>query len=296
MFRTVSVQQPNSESSKGGAQDMKQTCTICPRKCVLEEGQTGLCRARVNRGGKVACGNYARVTALSLDPIEKKPLKRFYPGTRILSVGSYGCNLDCPFCQNSDISMTDEKTVDWRIISPKELIDQAEQLKGAGNIGIAFTYNEPLVGYEYVLDAARIAKQRGLKTVLVTNGSILPEPWLELLPVIDAANIDLKAFTEEGYRSLGGDLETVKTAIALAAERIHVEVTSLIVPGLNDDESEMRAEAKWLKALPGGVALHLSRYFPMYRQRDGAPTPLDTIDKLTEIARQYVPNVYRGNC
>ncbi|MEN6418692.1 MAG: AmmeMemoRadiSam system radical SAM enzyme [Clostridiaceae bacterium] len=275
---------------------MKQTCTICPRRCVLEEGQTGFCRARENRGGKVVCGNYARVTALSLDPIEKKPLKRFYPGTRILSVGSYGCNLSCPFCQNSDISMANEKTVDWRIVTPNDLVDQAEQLKGAGNIGIAFTYNEPLIGYEYVFDCARLAKERGLKTVLVTNGFILPEPWLELLPVIDAANIDLKAFTEEGYRSLGGDLETVKTAIALAAERIHVEVTSLIVPGLNDDESEMRAEAKWLKALPGGVALHISRYFPMYRQREGAPTPLGAIDKLTEIARQYVPNVYRGNC
>lgn len=275
---------------------MKQTCTICPRRCVLEEGQTGFCRARENHGGKVVCGNYARVTALSLDPIEKKPLKRFYPGTRILSVGSYGCNLSCPFCQNSDISMANEKTVDWRIVMPNDLVDQAEQLKGAGNIGIAFTYNEPLIGCEYVFDCARLAKERGLKTVLVTNGFILPEPWLELLPVIDAANIDLKAFTEEGYRSLGGDLETVKTAIALAAERIHVEVTSLIVPGLNDDESEMRAEAKWLKALPGGVALHISRYFPMYRQREGAPTPLGTIDKLTEIARQYVPNVYRGNC
>ncbi len=275
---------------------MKQTCTICPRRCVLEEGQTGFCRARENRGGKVVCGNYARVTALSLDPIEKKPLKRFHPGTRILSVGSYGCNLNCPFCQNSDISMANEKTVDWRIVTPEELVAQAEQLKGAGNIGIAFTYNEPLIGYEYVFECASLAKARGLKTVLVTNGYILPEPWLELLPVIDAANIDLKAFTEEGYRSLGGDLETVKTAIALAAERIHVEVTSLIVPGLNDDESEMRAEAKWLKALPGGVALHISRYFPMYRQREGAPTPLGTIDKLTEIARQYVPNVYRGNC
>jgi pyruvate formate lyase activating enzyme len=275
---------------------MQQTCTICPRKCVLEEGQTGFCRARGNRGGKVVCINYARVTALSLDPIEKKPLKRFFPGTRILSVGSYGCNLSCPFCQNSDISMADEKTVDWRIITPEELVAQAEQLKSAGNIGIAFTYNEPLIGYEYVLDTARLAKQRGLKNVLVTNGSILPEPWLELLPFIDAANIDLKAFTEEGYRSIGGDLETVKTAIALAAERIHVEVTSLIVPGLNDDEDEMRLEARWLKALPGGFALHISRYFPMYHQRDGAPTPLGTIDKLVEIARQYVPNVYRGNC
>jgi pyruvate formate lyase activating enzyme len=275
---------------------MKQTCTICPRRCVLEEGQTGFCRARENRNGKVVCLNYARVTALSLDPIEKKPLKRFHPGTRILSVGSYGCNLTCPFCQNSDISMANEKTVDWHIVTIDDLVDQAEQLKGAGNIGIAFTYNEPLIGYEYVFDCASLAKERGLKTVLVTNGFILPEPWLKLLPVIDAANIDLKAFTEEGYRSLGGDLESVKTAIALAAERIHVEVTSLIVPGLNDDESEMRAEAKWLKALPGGVALHISRYFPMYRQREGAPTPLDTIDKLTEIARQYVPNVYRGNC
>ena len=275
---------------------MKQTCAICPRRCELAEGQTGFCRARMNRDGVIACANYARVTSLALDPIEKKPLRRFYPGSKILSVGSYGCNLACPFCQNSDISMAGEDGVGWRIVTPQELIERAEALKDAGNIGIAFTYNEPLIGCEYVKDCAVLAKQAGLMTVLVTNGSILPEPWLALLPLIDAANIDLKAFTEEGYRSLGGDLETVKTAIALAAERIHVEVTSLIVPGLNDGEGEMRAEAQWLASLPGEIALHISRFFPMYHMRNCPPTPLETIDKLTAIAREYLPYVYKGNC
>jgi len=275
---------------------VKQVCGICPRHCALEEGQTGFCRARVNRGGKIECGNYARVTALALDPIEKKPLARFHPGSKILSVGSYGCNLRCPFCQNHEISMADETDAAFRTISPAKLAALAKEYERDGNIGVAFTYNEPLIGYEYVCDCAALAKQRGLCTVLVTNGTICESPWLELLPLIDAANIDLKGFSEECYKAVGGDFETVKRAIALAAERIHVEVTTLVVPGLNDDESMMREQAKWLAGLRGDVTLHISRFFPMYRMRGLAPTPVGDIEKLVRTAKEYLPHVYRGNC
>lgn len=275
---------------------MKINCTICPRRCALEEGQTGFCRARGNRSGTIVCLNYARVTALALDPIEKKPLRWFYPGTRILSAGSYGCNLACSFCQNHGISMADETSVLWRDIPPEELVGQAEALRSEGNIGLAFTYNEPLIGYEYVRDCAKLCRARGLKTVLVTNGMILSEPWRELLPLIDAANIDLKCFTPEGYRSLGGDLETVKTAISLAVGRIHLEVTTLVVPGFNDGEAEMREIARWLAGLQADVPLHISRFFPQYRMLDRPPTPVTAIDRLSAVAGEYLPHVYRGNC
>ena len=275
---------------------MKVSCAICPRRCALEEGQTGFCRARGNRNGAIVCLNYARVTALALDPIEKKPLRRFYPGSRILSAGSYGCNLACAFCQNHGISMADETSASWREIPPEELVGEAEALKSEGNIGLAFTYNEPLIGYEYVRDCAELCRVRGLKTVLVTNGMILSEPWEKLLPLIDAANIDLKCFTPEGYRSLGGDLETVKAAISLTVGRIHVEVTTLVVPGFNDGEAEMRGIARWLAGLKADVPLHISRFFPQYRMLDRAPTPVDTIGRLAAVAGEYLPHVYKGNC
>jgi len=275
---------------------VKQTCGICPRQCVLEEGQTGFCRARENRGGRIVCGNYARVTSLALDPIEKKPLRRFHPGGYILSVGSYGCNLRCPFCQNSAISMAGPNDVPWREISPEELVFRAQALRREGNIGIAFTYNEPLVGYEYVFDCAKLAKDAGLKTVLVTNGTVCAEPWLELLHFIDAANIDLKGFSQTAYDAVGGDLETVKTAIALAAARIHVEVTTLVVPGLSDGAEQMRGQAAWLAGLSKDIPLHLSRFFPMYRMQDRPPTPLDTIEELAAIAGESLIYVYKGNC
>ena len=275
---------------------MKIACDICPRRCALEEGQTGFCRARGNRSGTIVCLNYARVTALALDPIEKKPLRRFFPGSRILSAGSYGCNLACAFCQNHAISMADETNVSWKEIPPETLVRKAEALRSEGNIGLAFTYNEPLIGYEYVRDCARLCKEKGLKVVLVTNGSILPEPWRALLPLVDAANIDLKCFTAEGYRVLGGDLETVKAAISLAAGRIHLEVTTLVVPGFNDGEAEMRALAGWLAGLGADVPLHISRFFPQYRMLDRPPTSVETIMRLSAIAGEYLPHVYRGNC
>ena len=274
---------------------MKATCTICPKQCTLDEGQLGFCRARRNRGGEIIAENYGRVTSLALDPIEKKPLRRFYPGSKILSVGSYGCNMDCGYCQNCEIARADADSVEWEEFTPEALVALAEQTRNKGNIGIAFTYNEPLVGYEFVLDTARLAKKRDLKTVLVTNGMILKEPWERLIPFIDAANIDLKSFTKEGYIMLGGDFDTVKETIAAASGNMHLELTTLIVPGLNDSEREMREEAARIASLSPEIPLHLSRFFPRHRMRDCAPTPPETIYQLTEIARESLRFVYTGN-
>ena len=274
---------------------MKATCPICPKQCALDEGQLGFCRARSNRGDEIIAENYGRVTSLALDPIEKKPLRRFYPGSKILSVGSYGCNMNCGYCQNCEIARADADSVEWEEFTPEALVALAEQTRTKGNIGIAFTYNEPLVGYEFVLDTARLAKKRDLKTVLVTNGMILKEPWERLIPFIDAANIDLKSFTKEGYRTLGGDFDTVKETIAAAAGNMHLELTTLIVPGLNDSEQQMREEAAWIAALSPEIPLHLSRFFPRHRMRDCAPTPPETIYQLTEIARESLRFVYTGN-
>ena len=195
---------------------MKQRCELCFHHCALEEGQTGLCRARVNRGGTILPLNYSRVTSLALDPIEKKPLRRFHSGSMILSVGSFGCNLRCPFCQNHEISMAGEDELNTEELPPDDLAALAERLRLRGNIGVAYTYNEPLIGYEYVRDCAEAVRARGMVNVLVSNGTVEEAPWRELLPLIDAANIDLKGFTEGWYRRLGGDLETVKRSIALA--------------------------------------------------------------------------------
>ncbi|MEA4870076.1 MAG: AmmeMemoRadiSam system radical SAM enzyme [Christensenella sp.] len=273
---------------------MKTVCPICPKQCALEEGQRGFCRARVNRGGVVVPENYGRVTSLALDPIEKKPLRRFFPGTKILSVGSYGCNMDCAYCQNSSIARADA-TADWEEILPEALVALAEQTRAQGNIGLAFTYNEPLIGYEFVLDTARLAKEKELKTVLVTNGMILPGPWGRLLPLIDAANIDLKAFTNEGYRSLGGDFGTVKQAISSAAGRIHLELTTLVIPGFNDSAEQMRDEVEWIAALDPAIPLHLSRFFPRHRMLATAPTPPETLRRMADIAREKLEYVYIGN-
>lgn len=274
---------------------MKAVCTICPKRCAPEEGRLGFCRARINRGGVIECENYGRVTSISLDPIEKKPLRRFHPGAAILSVGSYGCNMDCAYCQNCEISRADAESVGWREMTPEELVEQAKQSRFRGNIGLAFTYNEPLVGYEFVLDCAKLAKKNDLAVVLVTNGMILPDPWEKLLPYADAANIDLKAFSAEGYRSLGGDFGVVQETISRAVGRIHLEITTLIVPGLSDGEDDMRREAEWLSSLSPEIPLHLSRFFPRHRMHDAAPTPAKTVLRLADIARDNLKYVYTGN-
>ena len=274
---------------------MKTLCDLCPRRCSLSEGQLGFCRARINQSGKILCENYGRVTSLALDPIEKKPLRRFYPGTNILSVGSYGCNMDCGYCQNNGIARADSASIEWETISPEALVTLAEGYRPQGNIGLAFTYNEPLIGYEYVLDCAKLAKQRGLKIVLVTNGMIEPKRWVRLLSYVDAANIDLKAFTEEGYRALGGDLDTVKATIAQAQGRIHLELTTLIVPGFNDGDESMREETAWIASVSSQIPLHLSRFFPRHRMKAASATPPETLRRLEKIARENLSYVYLGN-
>ena len=274
---------------------MSTICTLCFHHCCLDEGRTGACRARGNQGGRIAPLNYGRLTALALDPIEKKPLRRFHPGSMVLSVGSFGCNLHCPFCQNAEIAAAgaEADTQDW---TPDRLVQQALRLRDRGNIGVAYTYNEPLVGYEYVRDCAGLAREAGLANVLVTNGVIEPDPWRRLLERLDAVNIDLKGFTEDWYRTLGGELEVVKRSIALAAERCHLEVTTLVVPGENDSEEEMDALARWLASVDRDIPLHVTRFFPRHRMADKPPTPVETVYRLAQAARAHLSFVYTGNC
>jgi pyruvate formate lyase activating enzyme len=273
---------------------MKVTCDICPHHCHIEEGGIGFCNARANIGGAVTCINYGRVTSMALDPIEKKPLYHFMPGKRILSVGGFGCNLRCPFCQNCEISMAD-RNADTGTVTPEQLAAKASELVPSGNIGIAYTYNEPLIGYEFVRDTAQLIRNEGLKNVVVTNGYICREPLSRLLPLIDAMNIDLKGFTEAFYRELRGDLKTVQEAIALAHEQCHVEVTTLIIPGKNDGVDEMTALCQWLSGISRDIPLHLSRFFPRYQYKEKTPTPPETLYRLADIARQYLTHVHLGN-
>lgn len=274
---------------------MKIVCDICPHHCSLEEGQLGFCRARANRGGKIVCDNYGRITSIALDPVEKKPLKRFFPGSFILSVGSYGCNLRCPFCQNYEISMADGNEISTEQVMPEILVGMALSLIKEGNIGIAYTYNEPLISYEYIVDCAGLAREKGLKNVLVTNGYVCEEPLLKLLPYVDAMNIDLKSFTGEFYKKIKGDLEAVKRTIALAAKQCHVEVTTLIIPGENDSEDEMNELSSWLASIDPEIPLHVTRFFPRWRMSDKKATPVEKIYNLAGIARRNLHYVYEGN-
>ncbi|MBR1640815.1 MAG: AmmeMemoRadiSam system radical SAM enzyme [Butyrivibrio sp.] len=278
-------------------------CNVCHNGCYLNEGDIGLCMARTCRDGKVVAKNYGQITSIALDTIEKKPLNLFYPGSMVVSVGSYGCNLRCPFCQNHEISYDFDREYPYgfREISPVELADIALQYKDEGNIGIAFTYNEPLVGYEYVIDAAREVHERGMKTVLVSNGNVSREVAEEVIPHIDAMNIDLKGFTDAYYRdALKGDREMVMDFIEMAAGKSHVEVTTLVVPGYNDTEAEIKELSKWLSFLDGGrgkesIALHLSRYFPRFKM-DVPATDVGLIYHLRDVAREELDNVFTGNC
>lgn len=269
-------------------------CSVCWRRCRIKEGQLGYCLARTVRQGQVVAENYGRLTSLALDPIEKKPLSYFYPGSWILSAGSYGCNMACPFCQNYSIARKSSARDKAVYVDPEDLIGKALAARDRGNIGLAFTYNEPLVGYEYVRDTARLARAHGLETVVVTNGQIEEEALSELLPLISAWNIDLKAFSQQAYGKLGGRLDVTLRTIRLAAEAAHVEVTTLLVPGLSDDEEEMRQEAAFLASIDPGLPLHLSRYFPCY-QFDAPATPKETMIRLQGIARQSLERVILGN-
>ncbi|MBR3034532.1 MAG: AmmeMemoRadiSam system radical SAM enzyme [Firmicutes bacterium] len=279
-------------------------CSVCFRHCRIEEGQIGFCGGRTVKDGRVAAYNYGRITSLALDPIEKKPLSRFHPGSRILSAGSFGCNLRCPFCQNYDISWSGQAmryAEKAETLSPEELADLAEQLNARGNIGIAFTYNEPLIGYEFVRDTAKLAHERGLKNVLVTNGTAELAVLEDLKPYVDAMNVDLKGFTDRYYSEvLGGDRKMVMDFIEAAAGFCHVELTTLIVPGENDSEEEMRELSAWVSRLrnPDGesIPLHVSRFFPRFHMQDRGPTDVRKVYRLAEVARENLEYVYTGNC
>lgn len=273
-------------------------CRICPHACVLVEGGHGLCCARVARGGAVVDENYGRVTSLALDPVEKKPLARWHPGSLVLSVGSYGCNLRCPFCQNAGIACAGEFDVPWQVMEPAEVVEKADQARSRGGIGIAYTYNEPFVGFEFVCDTARLAHERGLANVVVSNGMVNAEPLIEVLPYLDAANIDLKGFTQGFYDVVGGDLATVKATIEMlaGAPSCHLEVTTLVVPGMNDAVEEIDAAAAWLASLDPSIPYHLTRFFPSHRLRDRPPTPVSTLRELRRVARRHLDDVLLGNC
>ena len=286
----------DSRTAKTEGADERIVCSLCPHHCRLADGETGFCRARANEGGVIRCKNYGRLTSVALDPIEKKPLYHFHPGSFILSVGSFGCNLRCPFCQNYAISMADGQS-ETQDVTPAELAALAHDLsrRPHGNIGVAFTYNEPLLSYEFIMDTAPLLHERGLSVVLVTNGMIAPAPLEALLPHIDAMNIDLKGWQPDFYRRLGGDLAAVKHTIARAVKSCHVEVTTLIIPGQNDSAGDMEEESRWLASLSPDLPLHISRYFPRWHENTPA-TPIETIERLAAIARKHLRFVHKGNC
>ena len=276
-------------------------CDACPRACRLAAGQLGACRARrATADGRVVPDGYGRLTSIALDPIEKKPLARFLPGSLVVSVGGYGCNMHCPFCQNHEIAQAGEDDVPWRTVAPAELVGLTEDARAHDPrvVGIAYTYNEPLVGWEYVRDCARLAHERGLVNVLVSNGCASEGVIRALAGLIDAANIDLKGFDQGVYDVCGGDFETVRRTIAmLAAESsCHLEVTTLVVPGLSDGPVAMDAEAAWLATLPGEVVLHVTRFFPRWHMATAQPTPVADVYHLAGVARRHLRYVYTGNC
>ena len=267
-------------------------CDVCFHHCDLQEGKRGYCGTRMLREGRNVSLNYGEITGLALDPIEKKPLARFHPGSYILSLGSWGCNMRCPWCQNDSISRGRARSVR---ITPEQLIQRALELRDQGNIGIAYTYNEPLIMPEFIRDTAFPAHEAGLKNVLVTNGMASPDRLRELLPAVDALNIDLKTIRADRYAKIGGDLDTVLENIRHSSASAHVEITTLIVPGFNDSEEEMKELAGTLAEIDPGIPLHVTRFFPAAEMLTTPPTPVGTVFHLADIARQYLRYVFTGN-
>ncbi len=265
-------------------------CGLCPHRCVIADGKRGRCQARENRGGKLYALTYGRAASLAVDPIEKKPLYHFYPGREILSLGNWGCNFACSFCQNHDISQHEVPT---RAFSPEDAVTMARESK---SIGLAYTYNEPLINFEFVRDCAKVIRAAGLKNVLVTNGFVNPEPLEELLPLVDAMNIDIKAFHEGFYKDqCQGKLEPVLRNTARAAKSCHVEVTTLLIPGLNDAPKELEDMAVWIAENCGEeTPAHLSAYFPRYQMKIDATTPA-MLQHAREIFLKHLRYVYIGN-
>lgn len=266
-------------------------CHLCPEECVIAEGRRGACRVRINDGGKLFSEVYGKTTSIALDPIEKKPLYRYHPGEQILSLGTKGCNLHCDFCQNWHISQEIETPTED--ITARQIVDRAKELR---SFGIAYTYNEPFIWYEFVLETSRLARESALENVLVTNGYVNLEPLEEMLPFIDAMNIDLKSIDEEFYRKIcKGKLKPVLEVIKRSVKACHVELTSLIIPTLNDSEDSLTRLVDWIYENAGpDIPLHFSRYFPCYRM-NLPPTPVETLKMAERIAKAKLKYVYLGN-
>ena len=266
------------------------TCTLCPNNCLIKEGKSGSCRIRFNRNGNMKIPFAGKISALAVDPVEKKPLYHFFPGKDILSTGFYGCSLKCPFCQNYSISSGTR--IESDTVSPEDMAAAAAK---SGTIGLAYTYSEPSVHIEWVYETSKLLHKKNLKNVLVTNGYINLPAAEYLLENTDAANIDLKSFNPDFYsKELGGRLEPVKEFIRLASAKIHIEVTTLVIPGKNDSTEEIREIAGFLSGIDRKIPYHLSCYFPAYKYTD-PPTKSDTVLRLADAALQYLDYVYPGN-
>jgi len=271
--------------------DFSVTCELCPHQCKIQHGKTGICKVRKNYKGQLYALAYSGVSSVSMDPIEKKPLYHFFPGKEILSLGSVGCNFKCEFCQNWQIS---QKIPSLKMLSPSDLLELAKREKE--NIGVAYTYNEPLINYEFIYDCAKLLNENGFKNVLVTNGYINREPLLELIPYIDAMNIDLKAFDNIFYEkyckgSLAPVLNTIKTAFE---NNVHIEVTNLLIPTLNDSKEHINKLIEWLASLSENIPLHISRYYPNYKMNI-APTSVEALQRVRQKGLKHLKFVYLGN-
>ena len=276
------------------AEDGAALCELCPHNCRITKGMSGFCGARMNINGSLIASGYGLISSMALDPIEKKPLYMFHPGRHILSFGGFGCNFRCPFCQNFEISIEyGDTSRAAKSYSPEDVVKLALETVPNGNIGIAYTYNEPLIGYEFLYDCSVLARKAGLFNVIVTNGYINKKPLNNLLPVADAMNIDLKSFSDSFYENAGGTLETIKETIAISHQSCHIEVTTLVIPGENDQDIEPLAQ--WLSSLDPGIPLHLTRFFPRYKYKERSPTPGETILSAQKSARKYLKNVFLGN-
>jgi len=267
-------------------------CLLCPHFCQISENKTGRCGVRRNISGILIAESYGCVTSIALDPIEKKPLYMFKPGNMIVSVGSYGCNFRCQFCQNSGISI-EYNNIKTEKFTPALLTEVAIMAIKDKNIGVAYTYNEPFIGFEFVKDCSLLTKEAGLANVLVTNGYINKEPLEKLLPAIDALNVDIKGYNKRTYNKVGGTLSPVLNTIEVASKVCHVEVTTLVIP--NENEDEIEEIAKWLSSIDTNIPYHLSRFFPRYKYSGSEPTPPETMYKLYDIAKRYLKNVFLGN-
>ena len=270
-------------------------CQLCPHACLISQGQRGRCQGRENRDGRLAAVNFGRISSYAVDPIEKKPLYHFLPGCTVLSVGTVGCNFSCSFCQNWRISQLEADT--W-YLSPEELVRAAVGLAAEEPrlVGIAYTYSEPLVWFEYVKETALLARKQGLVNILVTNGFVNPEPLRELLPLLDAVNLDLKAAGDSFYRRYcGGNARIPRQTAKLLSGSCHLELTCLLIPGANDKLEEVLRLADWIsRELGSDVPLHLSRYFPSFKLKN-PPTPETTMRQAQAIAKRKLHYVYLGN-